>query len=492
MAAGAGTGISLLPGGPAQAAVPALVSANQLWAWNRMLAGLGPRLTGNAAHAHFIDWLADQWERTGMKVHRDRLTFTRWAPKRWSLSVEGAPVDVAFYFPYSGMTPPGGVTGKLIHLGVSPLNALGWAAAKGKIAVVEVVTPPIPIAVGFPPTGYYPKNMAAPSLTTTQPAIADIVTAPLLELAAKAGVLGVICIRTGVSDDLAKDQYSPFTTAYQGCPALWLGPTAGKKVRAQALRGATATLTLDASLIRGAATETIWAVLPGSQPKEAVVVNTHTDGPNVAEENGGLGLLALARQMAKVPKSQRRRSLIFVATTGHFQLPQFQATHSPLGVGGGQSASRWLAMHPERVNGVRSKAVAALTLEHLGCMEWEDDPAHTAYRATGRKDVGFCYTTTAAMRKAYLAAAVGTANTRTVTALPVPELYFGEGHDFYAAKIATASLIPAQSYLVAAPRGGALEKLDRYYMRGQIQTFSKLIRRLESLSAKQIGTPLGL
>lgn len=481
-AAGIGAGLALVPSGP----VVGASELDLLWGWNHRLAAGGPRLTGNTAHRRYVDWLADQFTRTGLKVHRDRHTFTRWAPKRWSLRIAGEPIDVAFYFPYSGETPPGGITAPLIHLGVSPLNALGWALAKGKIAVVEVASPQLPIAVAFPPTGHYPAGAKLP-LVAPAPSISDVVDAPLLELAHRAGVRGVICIRTGVSDALAKDQYSPFTTGYQGgCPALWVGPTAGKKVRALAAKGAKATLTLDAELLPNAATETIWAVLPGSDPKEAVVVNTHTDGPNVAEENGGLGLLSLARAFSKVPRSKRRRSLIFVATTGHFQIPQLSSGELLA-----QSASRWIGDHPELLNGRVSKTVAALTVEHLGCREWADDPVRNRYGPTGLNDVGFCYTSTNRMRRVWLDSAVGTANRRTFTVSPPPVLYFGEGHDFYKERIATMSLIPAPSYLVAAPKDGAISKLDKFLMYGQVRTFANAIRTLDSLSAAQIGTPSG-
>lgn len=465
----------------ARASMTGLPSANHLWAWNEKLATFGTRLTGTTAHRHYVDWLADQLGRTGLKVHRDRLTFDKWEPRRWSLTVEGKPVPVAFYFPYSGETPPAGITAPMIHLGLSPLNAALWSLARGKIAVVEVASPPLPINVAFPETGRHSPSMASPSLLVSQPSISDIALAPLLAMAKQSGVAGVICIRTGVSDDMAKDQYAPFTTGYMGTPALWLGPTAGKTVRAKALAGATATLQLDATITRNAATETLWAVLPGSDAKEAVVVNTHTDGPNVAEENGGLGLLALAQQYSRIPRSKRRRTLIFVATTGHFQLPQFA-------IGSGQSASRWIADHPEYLDGGRHKTVAALTLEHLGCMEWEDKPLQNTYRASGRKDVAYCFTTTPTMRREYLASAAGTTNDRTITAQPA--IYVGEGHDFHDKKIATASLIPSMTYLVAAPKDGALKKLDKHYMHGQISTFSKLIKRLDSLDAAKIGTPL--
>lgn len=486
-AAGLGAGLALAPGLSAFATGGSQVDVETLWKWNLKLAAGGPRLTGNRAHRAYIDWLEDQFQRTGLKTHRDGHTFTRWAPKRWSLRIDGEPIDVAFYFPYSGETSPAGVTAPLIHLGISPLNAIGWSLAKGKIAVVEVVSPQLPEAVAFPPTGSYPADASIP-LTAPAPSITDVAVAPLLSLAAKAGVLGVICIRTGTSDALAKDQYSPFTTGYQGgCPALWVGPTAGKKVRALAAKGATATLTLDAELLPRAHSDTLWAVLPGSDPKEAVVVNTHTDGPNVAEENGGLGLLALARQFAKVPRSKRRRSLIFVMTTGHFQLPQFSS-----GALLAQSASLWIEAHPELLNGKVKKTVAALTLEHLGCKEWADDPAKNRYAPTGLNDVGFCYTSTSRMRSVYLDSAAGTANKRTFTVAPTPVLYFGEGHDFYKKRIATMSLIPAPSFLVAAPKDGAIGKVDKKLMFGQVQTFANAVRRLDTLSEAQIGKPLGL
>ncbi|RNL65197.1 hypothetical protein EFK50_04320 [Nocardioides marmoriginsengisoli] len=485
-AAGLGAGVALTPAWMADAARSAAVDADTLWRWNHLLADGGPRLTGNAAHRHFVDWLAAKFARTGLKVHRDRHTFTRWAPRRWSLTVAGEPIDVAYYFPYSGETPPGGVTGKLVHLGLSPTNAVAWGVARGKIAVVEVASPQLPIGAAFPSTGHFPPAAKQPLLAPA-PSITDIAVAPLLELAHRAGVLGVVCIRTGVSDALAKDQYSPFTTGHQGCPALWVGPTAGKRLRTLARAGARATLTLDAQLIPNAATDTIWAVLPGSDPREAVVVNTHTDGPNVAEENGGLGLLALAREFSRVPRSRRRRSLIFVATTGHFQIPQL-STGALLA----QSASRWIADHPELLDGRSRKTVAALTLEHLGCREWADDPRLNRYRATGLNDVGFCYTSNNRMRRLYLRNAAGTANRRTFTVAPPPALYFGEGHDFYKKRIATMSLIPAPSYLVAAPRNGAIEKLDKHLMLGQVRTFAKVIRSLDELSARQIGTSTGL
>ena len=82
---------------------------------------------------------------------------------------------------------------------------------------------------------------------------------------------------------------------------------------------------LTADITAGAATETVWGWLKGSgNTGQNIIINTHTDGPNAVEENGGLGLLALARHLAALPS--RNHDMYFALVTGHFQLPQFSRT----------------------------------------------------------------------------------------------------------------------------------------------------------------------
>lgn len=467
-----------------------------MWRWHENLAEHGPRLTGNPAHACYVDFLEERLERMGLRVHRDRLTFNRWDPKRWGLTVGGERLSVASYYPYSGVTPSAGVTAPLVYLGTGAGGEVGqqpaapapnWALARGKIAVVEAPTLPLPVDLAFREEGRYPENATSPTPVTFHPSVQDILTPPDLKGAAAAGVLGVVCVRGGISDELASRQYSPFTTAYQDCPAVWVNATVARRLRPLAIAGAEATLTMEATYVRGAATDTIYAVLPGVDRREAVIVNTHTDGPNVPEENGGLGMLSLAREFRSM---RLKRSLVFVFATGHFQLPQFARD----GVVLNQASSRWMDMHPEWIDG-RSrhrKAVAALTVEHLGCREWADDATHTNYGPTGENEIGWCYTTTPKMRDIWLNSAEGTANKRTFAAKPNPPFYFGEGGPFYKAGIATMSLIPGMTYLTATDSDGALSKLNPQLIMGQIETFSRSIRALERTSTVAIGTPEAL
>ena len=91
-----------------------------------------------------------------------------------------------------------------------------------------------------------------------------------------------------------------------------------------AMRQVNVTLTLTAKITPGAAIETVWGLLPGSGPdhERGLIVNTHTPTPEHTEENGALGMLALARYFAK---RERRRDLYFVMRRG------ISSFHSSLG-----------------------------------------------------------------------------------------------------------------------------------------------------------------
>jgi len=330
---------------------------------------------------------------------------------------------------------------------------------------------------------------------------------PLLE-AKTAGVRGVICVWTGMSDDLVANQYNPITTGYPnksglpdkndpGCPALWVGEGTGRQLADAVKAGQpTVTLTLDATITNGAVTETIWGKLPGAGPDadQALILNTHTDGPSVPEENGALGLLALARYFA--PR-QRRRDLYFVMVTGHFALPQFmQPIKDARFVAGNDATSWWMANYPD----IYRSALAGLTMEHLGCKTWADDDKGK-YGATGKLEWSTTYTTQREgslslgnlEQHAYMAAVAATNSSGAtahpvITMLPAP-LFFGEGAPLYAGGLGTVSLCPVPSYLLQA---GArldpnkqlnMDKLDPALIYGQIQSFARTICTLDEADA---------
>jgi hypothetical protein len=512
-------------------------SLAEVWKWQEQLVGYGTRYTASPGHVRFVDWLSGQFAAIpGFRMQTDRLTFNRWLARDYSLNViqpssvgASGPVDLSYYYPYSGTTSTAGVTGRLVDLGTYTPATPGssgtgytpefWAAARGGIALVRTAPSTFPLASGQTATGGYEPGrssaQAAADYETyarllTNPAWQGIFSAIPLQDAKNAGVLGVVCAWTGMPDDEIANQYNPFITPYPsasglplqgdpGCPAVWVGDATGHALSRSAASGqTTATLKLTADITEGAATETVWGVLKGSGTTgESIIINTHTDGPNGTEENGALGMLALARYFASLPS--RNRDLYFVLVTGHFQLPQFtRPIPNARPEVGSDATSVWLTDHP----GIYPSAVAGVTVEHLGCTMWGNDPVTGAYGPTGGHDWGATYTmqrqgslaVSNLEEQAYLAAVShvnnsGWANAPVATLRPgaVP-LYLGEGAPLYAAGLGTVSLVPAPPYLLQAgdrehPALLNLDKLDKNLIYAQILTFARTIQTLDQAPA---------
>ena len=514
VAGGAATGMPGLP---------------EVWQWQEQLVGFGTRYTGSSGHAAYVDWLAGQLSAVpGFRMRTDRLTFSRWLAREFSLTVSvpasagrSGPVPLTYYYPYSGQTPPGGVTGRLVDLGLYPLASgyteAFWAPARGGIALVRAVPPEFSLDTAQTATGGYVPGqisaMAAIEYAAYAAALANPVfqgifePVPLLD-AKNAGVRGVVVAWTGLPDEEVVNQYNPFTTSYPaasglpspgdpGCPAVWVGDAAGTELAGLAAGGqATATLVLTADITAGAATETVWGWLKGSgDTGEHIIINTHTDGPNAVEENGGLGLLALARHLAALPS--RNRDMYFALVTGHFQLPQFSSTilnpaHPEVGQG---AVSRWMLDHPH----IWQAAVLGVTAEHLGATMWTDDPETGQYVPAGGSEWSTTYTMPRdvlslinAEKDAYLSAvravnASGWPDYPVATVRPgTLPVYVGEGSSLYAAGLGTVSLCPSPTYLLQAgdarqPQLLDLDKLDQRLMYGQILALAQTIGTLDAL-----------
>ena len=255
---------------------------------------------------------------------------------------------------------------------------------------------------------------------------------------------------------------------------------------------------LTADITAGAATETVWGWLKGSgNTGENIIINTHTDGPNATEENGGLGLIALARHLAALPS--RNHDMYFALVTGHFQLPQFSRTilnlaHPEVGQG---AVSTWMLDHPD----IYQAAALGVTVEHLGATMWTNDPVTGQYAPAGGSEWGATYTMQRdilslvnAEQDAYLAA-VAAVNASGWPDYPVATVrpgaipaYFGEGSSLYAAGLGTVSLCPMPTYLLQAgdaqqPQLLDLDKLDQRLMYGQILAAAQTIETLDAAPA---------
>lgn len=459
-----------------------LMQKQELMEMMNYMNGCGIRTTGSPAHKRFVGFIKEQIESMGVDVYTDTNYFKRWEEKTTKLTIHYENGDkelhVSSAYPYSGTTGPDGVRGKLVQVYEKHIGFL--AKAKGNICVCKVSNLSVPTVLvedrrNSKPEGIdLPRRYGGPVLTT-------FANFPLLKVAQMSGAKAVICIWNGFSDDCVEGQYLPFILDYQGMPAIWVNSTQGKELLAACDKGNEATVIMDAEIEENCQTDTLYAMIEGENTKEAIIINTHTDGVNCVEENGAIGLLSLMRYFKE---HKPNRTIIFIFMTGHFRLPALKAP------GAIQVTSRWIKDHPELWDGKGDhiKAVAGLTVEHLGCMEYTDNENHDVYMKTNPIDIEMCYTGNAKVDEIYYKALEGRDLVRTITYRGCNALHFGEGQPLFDVGIPTIALVPGPGWLCVADKGNnCMDKFNLELMEAQIETFLKAALICDETSADELG-----
>ena len=133
------------------------------------------------------------------------------------------------------------------------------------------------------------------------------------------------------------------------------------------------------------------------------------------------------------------------------------------------------------------KAVAAVTVEHLGCREWLDDASFN-YKATGKNEWSIAITPSKVMGGLIVDALKGSID-RAAVVNPVNGGWLGEGGGLSRAGIPTIGYIPQPNYLCAGPDNCEIDKLsgpidaqpDRGVREGVARRQPAERRRIESL-----------
>ena len=441
-----------------------------------LLREFSPRETGNPEHVRFVKTISEQLASLGLHVHKNSYNFDRWsvpADSLCALTVHGTTagslgIPIASTHPYSGCTGPGGITAPLQFVRCVDR----WSNCNGKIAVVEVPHPSIPVKLLLDDVGHLPADATVFPDSYSHPVLSATVFGPDLASAKRAGAVGVILAWKGLTAAQAADQYVPFNLSYQNIPALWVADEHRGQVLDIARHGARATLTLDATLSPNAVTDTVWASVEGEIARESVLVATHTDGCNAVEENGALGVLELARMFATGPRP--KRTIIFVFVTGHLRIPAV-TDH-------GQAMTAWLSAHPDWWSGKDGgrRAVAGVVIEHLGALE------RTLARSSDQVQpaVELTYATNAVMRNILETSWAARRKGKVLIAQPNGRIYLGEGEPLYKQGIPAITLVSVPQYLLAVSK---TDLVDVELMHEQIGAFARALLMLESMPAHLIG-----
>jgi hypothetical protein len=522
----AGTGALALSGMPAVAralspgasalslassADPSLLpTPKQILRQVREMVSLGPRLTGTQAHNAWIDRLEQDWTDAGVAVSRDRFKFTRWLADDWSLDVLEGPgagrVPISSYFPYTAPTSSSGVTAPLVYLGPVPVPSISgnvldlltdrWALERwrrelvanvraqiaavpggvaGKLVLLEAPVPPLSAGDFLPLDTYSYDDTVGHTVRDTwndykRIWIVGAFIQYVLEAIEQAGPVGAV-FALDASAENAAGQYTPYAQPIFSIPAVYVDRDTGARLRALAQGTPKTRLVLTAAVAPNTPSDSLVGIMPGDgSTDEVLILNTHTDGQNAFEENGGIALTAMARYFAALGRKARKRTLVFSAFTGHFGpgLPQSQG---------------FVDNHPDLIQ----RAAASVTVEHFGATEWLDNAR--GYYPTGLAEFGAAWHSQTPIAVPLVESMRANGFTRTSALRPIGDYMVAVGGPFHKAGVPTISYIAGPNYLVSLDPNDHLDKLDTQRFAMELRWFADIVQRLDKLpkAALQAG-----
>ncbi len=457
---------------------------DSLYSKEKMLDGVntmnnfGLRYTGNKAHKDFVEYLKSEIHDMGLETQSTKYNFERWESKDASITVDGQEIKVASAFPYSGETPIDGITAPLKEVGYF----FGHFCAPNQIGVVHIKNlSMLSSKIAFHKRNSYPAGQEIEK-SYRGPVAASFVKTVVYDLLKLSKVKALICIWEDMSDEMVDKQYLNFILGYLKVPVLWVNETEGKKLLELTRQKKSATLKLIAEKEANCETESFCTILKGTDTtKEAIIINTHTDGNNCVEENGAISMLALIDYFKNHPT---KHTLIFVFTTGHLKLREFSKGHD-------QATSRWLEDNKDLWKGTNGGyyAYAGVSVEHLGCIEWKDIDG--VYQKSNDIDTELVYTGNKKMDEIYYKAIEDRTQIRTITLRGHNTLHFGEGQPLFNRKIPTISLVTAPDYLCAEADDHQMSKFDINLFYEQTTTFVNCIELLDQESSNTLGKAQG-
>jgi hypothetical protein len=456
---------------PRRRGIVPLPSAGRYRADVQRMVDFGPRLPGSAAHNAYCDWLEDQFVNAGLELlPADEFAYDRWDLGAYALDVlEGpspGPVKVAFPYVRSAGTPAAGIVAPLSY------GSMQGGGAPGSIVVVDVPAPAKATGAAFLPLftyRYWPGHSDADWATIDYQRAWVGPWPSSFSSFADAGAKAVVLIAANGTYEALKGTFSPHQASAQPIPVLIVDGATGESLRQQALTGSHARLTLDAPL-RKCTMRTVTAVLPGASD-ETIIVDSHSDGQNAVEENAGPAIVAMARHFGSLPPTKRlKRTIAFVIWSAHMTDPSLQP-----------EADGWIAAHPNIVK----RAVAAVTLEHLGCLEWVDDP-NKGYHGTGQNELYGIWTTQGPTFDIALPL-LGKHNL-VRHALARGPVEFTVGGIFQQIGVPNVGGIAGPEYLLVISESGEIEKLDFDLAARQIGFYADMIKAFDAADANALKT----
>jgi hypothetical protein len=346
-----------------------LTSPAQLQHWHAEKAAGGPTFSGSPAwrkHMAFVE--TGLRDRGVVELKRDAFSYQRWYAaddqdgRAWSLEVDGEPMPVASYWAYSGATTERGVSAPLVYFD----RSLPAESFRDRIVVFDVPALSADMQARFEADHVYATSDfdgRIASIASDQWYQGNYVTRfgrfdQVLRNSGAAGAVVIFDMSPGRAAGLYT--FPLLRPGVVGVPGLYVDRSSGQTLRDAARSGKTAKLKLLAST-EDVETYFLSGVLPGrdygTPADQAVLLVTHSDGPNLTQENGAFGILAVIDYFSHIPQSERHRSLLVLLDPQHY-MPD-------------RHLLDWYETHPE----VMDRVIASVGIEQLGQRQYAESGA---------------------------------------------------------------------------------------------------------------------
>ena len=286
------------------------------------------RIIGSSADQESAEWLMTRMRQIGLTdVHTDPIDLTpQWFPQSWMVTATSGTKTLRLETAQPAYSTPAtsdaGLNLEVVYAGLGSEADLIGRDLRGK--AVLVFSHPMP--------GSWRH-------TSTQEAVVsdDGTRTTWLQLAEQRGAAAIIC-SIQLPGNIRTQLYPTGTRV----PTFSMGMKDGLDLReliARAPAGQPVHLNvrLDVKQVPGLKTGTVWGSLKGTTD-ENIYVEAHRDGwfESATDNASGVAtMLGIAEYFARVPQTQRRRTIIFLGTSGHHN--------------SGPNSAAWLAEHHEEI-----------------------------------------------------------------------------------------------------------------------------------------------
>jgi len=373
-----------------------MLDTSQVQKWHKNKNKFGATYSGSRAWQAYVKYLEKQLKRFNvLDIKTNKWSYDRWHTTgkqnkpAWQLTSDGVDIAVSHYGAYSGATDEVGITANLaVYQPGMPVEQMA-----GKVMVFATLPHPNPPLseqykkwFTFNDYEYLAENADIPELFTVVPTETTVAydtwwqlqqTLTVTNILKQSQAAGAIIVFNMGPERLAGLYTFPVMPVIN-VPTLYVDRTQGQKLMVDAKAGKSATLRLSATT---SASETYQLIgyLPGkhygSGDDERILLTTHTDGPNLQQENGALGLLAIIAYFSHIPQQHRPRTLMVYLDNRHY-MPGLEAAFAQ---------HDWFVKNPAE----KDQVVGLIATEHLGQLEFRE--AGNDYGPTGKEEVSLLW-----------------------------------------------------------------------------------------------------